>query len=106
MRNDTNPWTNSVEPPQPAGDESGRKKPSPRGLKEGVEVNTGGKNFETVVIHSLEKQADKLAVMQLKPTFAEYIKLLELAREMKLDSVRKEIEYKWIGPDEDWSEEE
>lgn len=83
----------------------GKKKPSPRGLREGVEVNTGGKDFETVVSDSLEKLADKLAVMQLKPTFAEYIKLLELARELKLDSARKEIQIKWIGPDDDWSDE-
>jgi hypothetical protein len=83
----------------------GKKKPAPRQLKEAVEINIENKEFARIVSDSIEKLADKLTVMQLKPTFAEYLKLLELARDLRIDSARKEIEIKWIGPDETWSDE-
>ena len=99
---DSNEETNIGNPPRGDEKEPGAKQPRKR-TTPGVEVAIEGKSFAEIISLSLEKLADHLTVMQVKPTLSEYIKLCELAKEFRIEPDRKEVQYKWIEPNEPWS---
>ncbi len=95
-----NDWINQEnDPPAPT-------KTRGRSSKDGLEVFIKDKDFATVVSDSIVALQEKLSAMQLKPTLAEYLKLLELAKDLRVDDVRKEIQIQWIDPPKSWSDEE
>jgi|SRR6185437_12301567 len=95
-----NEWIDDEEETQPPAKTRGRSS------KDGLEVSIKDKDFATVVSDSIVALQEKLSAMQLKPTLAEYLKLLELAKDLRVDDARKEIQIQWIDPPKSWSDEE
>jgi hypothetical protein len=100
-----NDWPDQENEPQAASAQPPDKKRG-RSAKDAVDVFIGDKDFATIVSDSIVALQEKLSALQLKPTLAEYLKLLELAKDLRVDDVRKEIQIQWIDPPKSWSDEE
>ena len=89
---------------QNSAEEESKSKPGKK-ASGGVEVPIKGKELAEIISDAVERVSDSLLALQVKPTMAEYLRLLDHAKELKINARGKEVVIKWIEPDETWSDE-
>lgn len=70
-----------------------------------VEVAIGRGDKAQLVSDAIAKVSESLVTLQVKPTLAEFLKLIELAEELGINTGEREVQVKWIDPDDTWLDE-